>query len=153
MMMSLDIMSCVDAEDLGNRSATPHVLVVEDSAVSAALVRFNLQTVGFRVTVARNGREAWHRAQRQSFDLVITDHQMPRMSGIELCQLLRQHDRYFHTPLILLTAKALEMDVDRVETDLGLFAVMVKPFSPAELVARVCQALERSSPAACAGTE
>ena len=111
--------------------------MAEDNAALAAVIRYNLERAGFRVSVGYNGREAWQLAQDDQFDLVLTDQQMPRISGVELCQLLRQSDQYRDTPIIMLTAKGLELELPRLAEELGITATFLKPFSPAELVQAV----------------
>jgi CheY-like chemotaxis protein len=118
---------------MGNTSAKK-VLVAEDNPALAGVVRFNLQRAGCDVTVARNGREALDAACQQAFDVVLTDEQMPEMTGTELCSALRRRDEYRTTPIIMLTAKGLELDFEDLRARLGVSAALPKPFSPAELV-------------------
>ena len=79
-----------------------NVLVVEDSLAAAKRLQISLQQAGMAVEIARNGRDAWEKTRRKQFDLVITDEQMPIMSGRQLCQHLRADDRYAQTPINLL---------------------------------------------------
>lgn len=118
------------------------ILIADDNRAMAQVVRFNLERSGFDVAVARTGLEAWTLAQHQEFDLVVTDYQMPDMNGEELCRHLRGHDRYQVTPLILLSAKGLELDSRRLQEELGFAAIMFKPFSPRSLVETVAAALQ-----------
>src|SRR5438034_5240152 len=106
------------------------VLVVEDNIALGAVVRFNLEQAGFQVALARNGREGWGLIQKRDFDLVVTDYQMPEMSGAELCEQMRQHPQYAQIPVLLLTAKGLELDLPQLREELGIFDVFLKPFSP-----------------------
>ena len=115
----------------GNRK---RILVVEDNPALASVVRFNLERAAFQATVARNGREAWERLESEEFDLVVTDHQMPEMTGCELCRRMRSHERHAETDVIMLTAKGLELELPRLREELGVVAVFPKPFSPIELV-------------------
>ncbi len=71
-------------------NAGHHILVAEDTAVLALVIKRTLELAGFTVTVTRNGREAWEKAQAVPFDLIVTDQQMPEMSGSELCEQLRK---------------------------------------------------------------
>ena len=118
-----------------------HVLVAEDNAPLASVVRFNLQRAGLEVTVSSDGLEAWEYAQKEHFDLVITDQQMPEMTGCELCEQLRQHEDYRETPIIMLTAKGLELELPRLKEELGISATFLKPFSPKEVVEAVEECL------------
>jgi CheY-like chemotaxis protein len=113
------------------------ILVAEDNAALASVIRFNLQRVGCEVTVAHDGYQGWEHAREQAFDLVVTDQQMPRMSGAELCRLLRQTPDHTDTPIIMLTAKGLELELPRLREELGIAAVFLKPFSPREVVKAV----------------
>ena len=112
----------------------PHVLVVEDNSALANVLKFNLKRSGFDVSIARNGREAWDILQNHPADLVIADHQMPELSGIELCKLIRGHDQMKSIPFILVTAKQMELDIGRIRTELGITQTFSKPFSPAAII-------------------
>ena len=118
-------------------NADRHVLVADDNAALASVVRFNLQRAGFRVTVARNGRIAWELVQEEAFDLIVTDQQMPEMSGCEFCAKLRNLDQYRDTPVIMLTAKGMELELPRLKSELGIAATFLKPFSPSAIVQAV----------------
>ena len=116
-------------------SSTPKkILIAEDIPGLARVVQFNLKQAGFDVTVARNGLEAWEFAQIQQFDIVLTDQQMPELNGTELCGRLRELPQYAEVPIILLSAKGLEMDAQQLKDTLGIVAVLPKPFSPATLI-------------------
>ena len=109
------------------------VLVVEDNLALCGVVRFNLERAGFEVTQARNGREAWALLEQGDFDAVVTDFQMPEMDGGELCRLMRDYGRHQQTPVVLLTAKQLEIDLPKLEREFGVVQAFAKPFSPHEL--------------------
>ncbi len=113
------------------------VLVAEDNAGLAHVLRFKLGQIGLDVTVARDGEKAWEAAQTDSFDLVISDQQMPGMLGTELLERLREMPAYAKTPFIMVTAKTLEMDLERLEKELQLAAVFSKPYSPMRLAATI----------------
>lgn len=113
------------------------VLVVDDNPAMTYVIRFNLSRAGFSVSTARNGLEGWELIQRQQFHLVITDQQMPVMDGLEFCRRIRQINTYCSVPVIMLTAKGLELDLPRLTDELGITAVFPKPFSPSELVQAV----------------
>lgn len=109
------------------------ILVVEDNLALCGVVRFNLERAGFEVTQARNGREGWALLEHGEFDAVVTDFQMPEMDGGELCRLMRDHGRHQQTPVVLLTAKQLEIDLPKLQREFGVVEVFAKPFSPYEL--------------------
>ena len=120
------------------------ILVAEDNPALAAVIKFNLRRSGLKVTDTRNGRKAWDAAQATTFDVVVTDHQMPEMTGVELCEKLRGLPQYAQTPIIMLTAKGLELDLDHLKASLGIAAALPKPFSPVEMVKIVHDCLERT---------
>ena len=113
--------------------------MVEDNAALLGVLRFNLVRSGFRVDVAENGRIAWDTLtdSQSGYDLIITDHQMPEMTGLELCDRLRKMESYRSVPIILLTAKRLELDIEEVQKQFGLSAIYPKPFSPNKIVEQV----------------
>lgn len=115
------------------------VLVADDDAFITTVVARKLQNAGLEVLVAVDGQEAYERAVADRPDLLITDLQMPGMSGLELCARIAA-ELPEAIPTILLTAKGFELK----QADLARFPavqVMTKPFSPRELLARVQEAL------------
>jgi len=118
------------------------ILVADDNRVILNIVRFNLERAGFAVTVARDGCEAWNLLQAGDVDLLITDYQMPGMNGEKLCRRLRDDASLGNTPVIMLSAKGLEIDLARLQDELKLHQVVFKPFSPSQLVATVHACLE-----------
>jgi CheY-like chemotaxis protein len=118
-------------------STGQQILVVEDNLALASVVRFNLERAGYKVSLASDGLDGWQQAQTTQFDLVITDQQMPIMSGCELCEKLRQTDAYEGVPIIMLTAKGLELDLVRLQKEYGVTASFSKPFSPQQVIEAV----------------
>jgi CheY-like chemotaxis protein len=112
-------------------------LVVDDNLALARVTQFALDRAGFETQVARNGRLALEAAQQSQFDVVVTDQQMPEMTGTELCRELRKLPEYMDCPIILLTAKGLELELPRLREELGISGVFSKPFSPAAVVKAV----------------
>jgi len=119
------------------------VLVVEDNRVMADVMRFNFNRAGFSTTVALNGRIAWDLLQTEVFELLVTDLQMPEMDGDELCRRIRSDLRLAGLPIILLTAKGMELDRDRLTRELGLSLILYKPFSPRQLVSAAMECVAR----------
>jgi len=126
-------------------SPTAKVLIAEDNAALSRVIEFTLSKAGYQVTQAANGRIAWEHAQREQFDVVLTDQQMPEMTGIELCGRLRDSEQYANTPVVLLTAKGLELELPQLCEELGIAATFPKPFSPSQVLRTVQELL---SPAA-----
>lgn len=113
----------------------PHsVLIVEDNAVTANLLQFNLKRAGFDVFVASNGATALAKAGEVQFDVVVTDHQMPGITGTEMCRSLRTLPQYRSTPVLLCTAKGLELDRSSVLEECGVTEILFKPVSPRHLL-------------------
>ena len=122
------------------------VLVAEDADAMRSVICFGLVRTGFDVTSARDGSEAWQLVSHGSFDLLITDYQMPGMTGGELSERIRNDARLSDLPIILLTAKVYELDTAGMIESLSLNRVMAKPYSPRELrqVAEECLATRLS---------
>jgi CheY-like chemotaxis protein len=118
------------------------ILVVDDNVAMSTVLQYSLARAGFDVSVAGNGREALERTQREAFDLVVTDQQMPEMTGVEFCRGMRSTGIRPDVPVVLLTAKSMELDADRLRDEWGVIAVIGKPFSPSILansVRRLCE--------------
>jgi DNA-binding response OmpR family regulator len=116
----------------------PHrILIAEDNQALAQVLRINLQQAGFEVIVAGDGQSAWDECERLTFDMVITDHQMPLMTGVELCRRLLARADAVEPPIILLTANAFGVEVQTAAIDLPQVAIISKPFSPSLLVTTV----------------
>jgi DNA-binding response OmpR family regulator len=119
------------------------VLVVDDDADIRELVTFKLEQAGYMVQAAADGQLGLDAALANPPDLILLDLMMPKLSGIEVCRLLREHAATADTPVILFTAKAQEADVQR-GFSAGADDYIVKPFSPRELIARVQAVLARA---------
>jgi len=123
------------------------VLVVEDEPDIRDLVVLHLTREGFRCRSAGNGIEALREVRAARPDLVVLDLMLPEMDGLEVCRRLRAETATAGIPIIMLTAKADE--VDRVVgLELGADDYVAKPFSPREVVARVRAVLRRTQGAA-----
>ena len=105
-----------------------HVLVLEDDAAFATILRINLTAMGFSVQTVCNGCEAWEYAQRQQYDLVMTDYHVQGITGADLCRRLRAENRYAKTPIIMVTGRNRDLDLDRLNNELGFAAILTKPF-------------------------
>lgn len=109
------------------------VLIAEDNAALRRVIAFALKGCGFETTTAVDGLEAWEIAQAQPFDLVVSDQQMPKMTGVELIEQLRSSTANAKTPVILLTAKGLELELEALRERYAVSAMLHKPFSPTQL--------------------
>ena len=119
-----------------------HILVVDDdSSVLDVLTR---ALVGYRMSIARDPDEALHVASNfGSLDLLITDYHMPQLSGLELCQRLKQDPNTSMIPAIMLTARGYHLE-PRDTQESGILRMLSKPFSPRHLLATVNEVLELS---------
>jgi two-component system phosphate regulon response regulator PhoB len=121
------------------------ILVVDDEQDAVDLVAFNLKQAGFKVITAEDGAEALDKVRKHQPDLIVLDVMMPELDGLEVCKLLRRDPATSGIPLLMLTAKATE--VDRIlGLELGADDYVTKPFSPRELVLRVRKLLARGKP-------
>jgi two-component system chemotaxis response regulator CheY len=121
------------------------ILLVEDNDALRGVISFNLLRAGYQVTVVTNGREALETLEKGPFDLVLSDQQMPKMTGIQLCEQIRELPHYEQTPFILLTAKCMELDVAKLRQRLRISAALPKPFSPNELLTCIEECLAVAS--------
>jgi DNA-binding response OmpR family regulator len=119
------------------------ILIAEDDDEIRALIMFKLTTAGFEVSGVGDGDSAVLMAESIAPDLVILDWMMPRMNGIDACLALRKNPSFSALPIILLTAKGQEADVERGFAA-GADDYIVKPFSPRELTRRIEALLSRT---------
>src|SRR4051794_898050 len=120
----------------------PKILVVDDEPDALELVGFNLERAGLEVVTASDGAQALRKARAMQPALVVLDVMLPEMDGLEVCKSLRQDAQTASIPIIMLTAKASE--VDRVlGLELGADDYLTKPFSSRELVLRIRNLLGR----------
>ena len=120
------------------------ILIVEDEPDIREIISYNLRQAGLEPETAEDGEQALVKAESLRPDLIILDLMLPGIDGLEVCRLLKQRDSVRHIPVLMLTAKADE--VDRiVGLELGADDYLTKPFSPRELVLRVKSILKRST--------
>jgi DNA-binding response OmpR family regulator len=121
---------------------TPLILVADDEADIRSLVRYRLDRAGYEVVLAADGDEALALAIERPPDLAILDVMMPKLTGIEVTEKLRARPETRDIPIILLTARVQETDVER-GFEAGADDYIKKPFSPQELRSRVQAILGR----------
>ena len=122
----------------------PVVLIVEDEAALATMLRYNLEKQGFRVDEATDGQEALTRIAEAQPDLVLLDWMLPVMSGIEVCRQIRRRPATRDLPVIMVTARTEDQDAVR-GLNTGADDYITKPFSMDALLARMRALLRRSS--------
>ncbi len=123
----------------------PLILVIEDETSLTTLLRYNLESEGFRVASVENGTDAMAAIAGAKPDLVLLDWMLPGLSGIEICRKIRRDPETHEVPVILLTARGEESDRVR-GLDCGADDYVVKPFGVSELIARIGAVLRRARP-------
>jgi two-component system phosphate regulon response regulator PhoB len=123
----------------------PLILIVEDEAALQKLLAYNLEAAGFEVAQAFDGEEALTLLAERTPDLIVLDWMIPQLSGLELLRRIRRRPEHAHIPVVMLTARTEEADRLR-GLELGADDYVTKPFSPAELVARIRAVLRRVRP-------
>ena len=120
----------------GNPTTPKSILVADDEASILRVVSLKLRNAGFEVITAQDGEEAWELACQKTPDLLITDLQMPFLTGLELCRRMREHPATSAVPALMLTARGVNLRPDELlKTNIVL--VMTKPFSPRGILENV----------------
>ncbi len=125
----------------------PLVLVVDDEPAQLALLSYNLKAAGFRVATAKDGEEAVLAVAEQGPDVVLLDWMLPRLSGLEACRQIKASPQGREAAVIMVSARSEESDRVR-GLDTGADDYIVKPYSVAEVIARVRANLRRLRPVA-----
>ena len=112
------------------------VLVVDDEIHIVHVVAIKLRNNGYEVISADNGAEALELAIRDKPDIIVTDYQMPVMTGLELVDNLRRHEETKDTPVIMLTARSFAISREQ-QDELQISGCLSKPFSPKELLGNI----------------
>ena len=124
----------------------PVVLLVEDEPAQREILRYNLEAEGFQVVIAVDGEQAMERVAEGLPDLILLDWMMPHVSGLEVCRRIRARPETRGIPILMLSARSEEVDKVRgLET--GADDYVIKPYSVAELMARLRAHLRRVRPA------
>lgn len=112
------------------------ILVADDEAHILHVVSMKLRNAGFEVITAVDGEEALELCTAEMPDLLITDFQMPYLSGLDLCKRLRLQPATRDIPAMMLTARGFDIEPQEM-AEAGISAVLAKPFSPREVLAKV----------------
>ncbi len=112
------------------------ILIIEDESDVADLLTLNLRKAGFRTSTAADGAIGLQKARDDRPDFIILDLMLPKMSGLEICKILKSDNATSHTPILMLTARAEEID-RIVGLEFGADDYVTKPFSPREIVLRI----------------
>ena len=116
--------------------AEKKVLVVDDEIHIVHVAAIKLRNNGYEVIMATNGAEAFELACAEKPDIIVTDFQMPVMTGLELVEKVRQNEEIKDIPVILLTARSFAVSQEQQE-DLQISGCISKPFSPRELLENI----------------
>ena len=112
------------------------ILVADDEAHIRHIVSMKLANAGYEVVTAEDGEEALELALAEHPDLVITDYQMPYLTGLEMCARLRANAATRQTPVLMLTARGFDIESHEMSAA-GIVSVLSKPFSPREVLGKV----------------
>ena len=118
------------------------ILIAEDERDIRELIIFTLQFGGFEVAAAADGVEAVKLAQEEEFDLILMDVRMPRMSGYEACDIIKNDVRTKDVPVVFLSAKGQEAEVEE-GLRAGAVEYILKPFAPDQLTKQIADILAR----------
>ena len=116
------------------------ILLIDDDELILLALQELISAEGYHVETASRGQEGLELAERDHFDLVITDIIMPGMQGFQVCRKLRAMDRYRSTPIIMLTAKSGEEDRKR-GLEAGANRFLPKPIDPGQLLQQISESL------------
>ena len=120
------------------------ILVVDDERHILHVVSLKLRNAGYTIITAEDGEEGLSCALEHQPDLVISDYQMPFMTGLELCVKLKEYEQTMNTPALMLTARGFSLSSEYVDKT-NIVGVITKPFSPREILGRVDQLLHHSA--------
>lgn len=121
---------------------TKRILVVDDEAHIVQVVSLKLRNAGYEVLTAKDGEEGLEVARQECPDLIITDFQMPYMTGLELCRGLAEHQPTAAIPVLILTARGYALDDEDLKIG-NIKDVLSKPFSPRAILSQVEQLLSQ----------
>jgi DNA-binding response OmpR family regulator len=119
------------------------ILIADDEPDIRDLVAFTLRFAGHEVVTTSNGEEALLAAPKVMPDLILMDVRMPRMTGYEACEKMKEDPTISHIPVVFLSAKGQEAEI-QTGLRVGAAEYLLKPFAPDELVVRISEILSRT---------
>jgi len=119
------------------------ILIVDDESHIVHIIRYKLERAGYRVLTAGDGQEAYDLAQAVDPDLIVTDYQMPGLSGYEMCVKLHESELTADTPVVMVTARGHKLSPSELAVT-NIRQMMAKPFSARELLGVVGELLNES---------
>jgi|TARA_A100001234_G_scaffold107160_1_gene94135 two-component system phosphate regulon response regulator PhoB len=120
------------------------IFSIEDEEALVSLLEYNITSAGYKFEHSSNGYDGMIKIQKTNPDLILLDWMLPDISGTEICKFIRSNKNLKKTPIIMLTAKGEENDL-LAGFEMGCDDYITKPFSPAELIARIKALLKRSN--------
>jgi DNA-binding response OmpR family regulator len=123
------------------------ILVADDEIRVVAVIKKRLESVGYDVITAYEGYEALKKARAERPDLIVLDLIMPNLNGYQVCAMLKRDDEYKHIPILMLTARSQEKDIEEGMRS-GADYYMTKPFEHEMLLAQISALLAKAEPAA-----
>lgn len=121
-------------------------LIVDDEFHIVQVIAIKLRNNGYEVVTAENGQQACKAAAEFKPDIIVTDYQMPIMSGLEFIEHIRQNPDTAHIPVIMLTARGFAIEEEQ-KKQLGISVCLSKPFSPREVLQTVEETLKQTATA------
>ena len=113
------------------------ILLCDDEIHILRAAEFKFKRAGYDVILANDGEEGWEQIQQQLPDIVVTDCQMPRLTGLALAERIKNDPATCHLPVIMLSGKGFELSEQEIHDKYGIRALIGKPFSPRELFHKV----------------
>lgn len=126
-----------------SKSSKKRILLVEDEKDMAYAVMLQLESEGYEVIAASDGKDGLDKARTKKPDLIILDLMLPKIDGYKVCRMLKFDSKYKDIPIILFTARAQDSD-KKIGKDVGADAYITKPFEPKALLDKIRGLLDLS---------
>lgn len=120
------------------------ILIVDDDPHIVKLIESRLKINGYDVVVALDGQRGLEEARKQQPDLILLDLMLPKLSGYNLCRMLKFDEKYKHIPILIFTARAQESD-EKLGFEVGADAYITKPFKPDILLGKIHELLQKQN--------